>query len=91
MTKGALYHQFEGKAELFEVVLGEVAVEVADAVVLAAGSHHDPWDRFLAGSRAFLVASTDPADARRAALSVHRITTGTPTTAVPSRPRPAPS
>jgi AcrR family transcriptional regulator len=64
VTKGALYHQFEGKAELFEVVLGEVAAEVADAVVLAAEAHEDPWDRFLAGCRAFLVASTDPSVAR---------------------------
>lgn len=64
VTKGALYHQFDGKAELFEVVLGEVAAEVAEAVVSAAGAHDDPWDQFLAGCRAFLVASTHPSVAR---------------------------
>jgi AcrR family transcriptional regulator len=65
VTKGALYHQFEGKAELFRVVLAEVAAEVADAVVAAAEAQgDDPWAQFTAGCRAFLEASTDPAVAR---------------------------
>ncbi|HWN29078.1 MAG TPA: TetR/AcrR family transcriptional regulator [Actinomycetospora sp.] len=64
VTKGALYHQFEGKTDLFRTVLAEVADEVAGAVVAAAEAHEDPWAQLVAGSRAFLVASTDPAVAR---------------------------
>ncbi|GAA4861776.1 TetR/AcrR family transcriptional regulator [Actinomycetospora straminea] len=69
VTKGALYHQFDGKAELFRAVLGEVAAEVADAVVAAAraagrDTGGDPWAQLRAGCRAFLVASTDPARVR---------------------------
>ncbi|HSK61177.1 MAG TPA: TetR/AcrR family transcriptional regulator [Actinomycetospora sp.] len=64
VTKGALYHQFEGKADLFRAVLADVADEVAAAEVAAAGAHEDPWAQLVAGCRAFLVASTDPAVAR---------------------------
>lgn len=64
VTKGALYHQFEGKTDLFRAVLADVADEVAAAVVAAAGAHEDPWAQLVAGCRAFLVASTDPAVAR---------------------------
>ena len=65
VTKGALYHQFDGKSALFEAVLAGVLAEVADAVVAAAQAQEDdPWAQFTAGCRAFLVASTDPAVAR---------------------------
>ncbi|MEJ2860067.1 TetR/AcrR family transcriptional regulator [Actinomycetospora flava] len=65
VTKGALYHQFDGKTALFRAVLADVAAEVADAVVAAAEAQgDDPWAQLTAGSRAFLEASTDPAVAR---------------------------
>ncbi|MDD7965057.1 TetR/AcrR family transcriptional regulator [Actinomycetospora lemnae] len=65
VTKGALYHQFDGKTALFRAVLGEVLDEVADAVVTAArAAGDDPWAQLRAGCRAFLVASTDPARVR---------------------------
>ncbi|MEV2277229.1 helix-turn-helix domain-containing protein [Nocardiopsis sp. NPDC049922] len=60
VTKGALYHQFDGKADLFRAVLEEVQAEVAAAVADAAEAHDDPWLRLTAGCRAFLTASTDP-------------------------------
>ncbi|MFG2100645.1 TetR/AcrR family transcriptional regulator [Micromonospora echinaurantiaca] len=60
VTKGALYHHFTGKPDLFRAVLAEVQQEVADRVAAAADAHHDPWSRFTAGCRAFLTASTDP-------------------------------
>ncbi|GAB1821011.1 TetR/AcrR family transcriptional regulator [Herbidospora sp. RD11066] len=59
VTKGALYHQFDGKTALFRAVLEAVHNEVADRIVAA--SDGDPWEGFVAGCRAFLVASTDPA------------------------------
>ncbi|SEG90415.1 DNA-binding transcriptional regulator, AcrR family [Thermomonospora echinospora] len=60
VTKGALYHHFDGKAALFRAVLEQVQQEVAEAVARAADEHDDPWTRLTAGCRAFLAASTDP-------------------------------
>jgi AcrR family transcriptional regulator len=67
VTKGALYHHFEGKPDLFRAVLEQVQSEVGDAVERAADAHRDPWDRLTAGCRAFLTASTAP-DVRRIML-----------------------
>ncbi|SCL68733.1 transcriptional regulator, TetR family [Micromonospora citrea] len=60
VTKGALYHHFAGKAELFRAVLAEVQGDVARRVAGAADAERDPWARFTAGCQAFLTASTDP-------------------------------
>ncbi|MEW2359378.1 TetR/AcrR family transcriptional regulator [Spirillospora sp. NPDC029432] len=60
VTKGALYHHFDGKAALFRAVLEEVQREVGDAVARAADVHEDSWTRLTAGCRAFLAAGTDP-------------------------------
>ncbi len=60
VTKGALYHHFGSKTELFEAVLSEAQETVAAQVVSAAESAGpDAWDQLLAGCRAFLEASTD--------------------------------
>lgn len=60
VTKGALYHHFESKADLFRAVLEQVQQEVAQRVAAAAAAHCDAWSQLTAGCRAFLVASTDP-------------------------------
>ncbi|REE96135.1 TetR/AcrR family transcriptional regulator [Thermomonospora umbrina] len=60
VTKGALYHHFDGKAALFRAVLEQVQQEVARQVAATAEARDDPWDRLTAGCRAFLTASTDP-------------------------------
>ncbi|MFE1361610.1 TetR/AcrR family transcriptional regulator [Streptomyces harbinensis] len=60
VTKGALYHHFSGKEELFRVVLEEVQQEVGARVAATAGRHPDPWDQLVAGCREFLAASTAP-------------------------------
>lgn len=59
VTRGALYHHFEDKKDLFRAVLNDVQREVGQRVEAAAAKHADPWDQFLAGCRAFLSASTD--------------------------------
>ncbi|WP_249266405.1 MULTISPECIES: TetR/AcrR family transcriptional regulator [unclassified Pseudonocardia] len=64
VTKGALYHQFDGKVALFGAVLERVQARVAERVVEAARAEQDPWDRLVAGCRAFLDASTAPGTAR---------------------------
>jgi AcrR family transcriptional regulator len=67
VTKGALYHHFRGKADVFRAVLEQVQGEVADRVVAAASAGHDPWTRLTAGCHAFLTAST-AADVQRIML-----------------------
>ncbi|MFI0420273.1 TetR/AcrR family transcriptional regulator [Spongiactinospora sp. 9N601] len=60
VTKGALYHHFDGKAGLFRAVLEQVQQEVAARVAAAAERHDDPWEQLTAGCRAFLAAGSDP-------------------------------
>lgn len=67
VTKGALYHHFDGKASLFRAVLEQVQQEVGTAVAEAAEAHTDPWEQLTTGCRAFLAASTAP-DVRRIML-----------------------
>ncbi|GAB3831711.1 TetR/AcrR family transcriptional regulator [Kribbella italica] len=62
VTKGALYHHFEGgKSDLFRAVVEQVHEEIGTTVAAAADAESDPWDQLTAGCRAFLVAATDPA------------------------------
>lgn len=58
VTKGALYHHFDGKTEVFRAVLKEVQDEVGRQVAASADAHDEPWTRFTAGCQAFLTAST---------------------------------
>lgn len=60
VTKGALYHHFEGKTDLFRAVLEEVQQEVADRVAAAADAEADPWTQLTTGCRTFLTATADP-------------------------------
>ncbi|UGQ11551.1 TetR/AcrR family transcriptional regulator [Yinghuangia sp. ASG 101] len=60
VTKGALYHHFANKAELFRAVLQGVQDEVGRRVAAAADAHDDPWTQLTEGCREFLAAATDP-------------------------------
>ncbi|MEV0148977.1 MULTISPECIES: TetR/AcrR family transcriptional regulator [unclassified Nonomuraea] len=60
VTKGALYHHFSGKTDLFRAVLEEVQREVADRVAAAADAQGDPWAQLKAGCAAFVAAGADP-------------------------------
>ncbi|MEU4230524.1 TetR/AcrR family transcriptional regulator [Nonomuraea sp. NPDC026600] len=60
VTKGALYHHFDSKTDLFRAILQQVQQEVAQKVAATAQAHDDPWEQLTAGCRAFLTASTDP-------------------------------
>ncbi|MEU4573047.1 MULTISPECIES: TetR/AcrR family transcriptional regulator [Nonomuraea] len=60
VTKGALYHHFDGKAELFRAVLEEVQQEVAARVAAAADAESGAWAQLKAGCAAFLAAGADP-------------------------------
>jgi AcrR family transcriptional regulator len=54
VTKGAVYHHFEGKQQLFEAVFTREVERMAVPVVEAYARKKDPWDAFKAGCRAFL-------------------------------------
>ncbi|GAA3677021.1 TetR/AcrR family transcriptional regulator [Nonomuraea antimicrobica] len=60
VTKGALYHHFDSKTDLFRAILEQVQQEVAQKVAATAQAHDDPWEQLTAGCRAFLAASSDP-------------------------------
>ena len=60
VTKGALYHHFRGKHELFDAVLEAQEAELCEALARGARRHDDPWDGFVAGCMAFLEACLDP-------------------------------
>lgn len=60
VTKGALYHYYGGKEELFRAVLAQVHDDVANRVANAAPGA-DAWSQLIAGCEAFLAASTEPA------------------------------
>ncbi|GLF93156.1 TetR/AcrR family transcriptional regulator [Streptomyces yaizuensis] len=60
VTKGALYHHFSGKADLFRAVLREVQEDVGRRVAGAADAREDPWERLTAGCQEFLTAATGP-------------------------------
>ncbi|WP_229070534.1 TetR family transcriptional regulator [Actinoplanes sp. DH11] len=57
VTRGAVYHHYRNKQALFEAVAAAAQQRVAAAVTTAAEAAGDPWDGFVAGCRAFLVAS----------------------------------
>ncbi|WP_435592540.1 TetR/AcrR family transcriptional regulator [Nocardia sp. bgisy118] len=60
VTKGALYHNFAGKTELFRAVLEQVQQEVGERVAAAADPAADAWTQLVAGCEAFLATCTDP-------------------------------
>ena len=65
VTKGALYHHFRNKRDLFQAVFEELERELVEKVVVAAtGAGDDIWEGMRVGVRAFLEASLDPAVGR---------------------------
>jgi AcrR family transcriptional regulator len=59
VTKGALYHHFDDKQELFGAVYEQVKREVSERVA-AAFLEPDPWVDLCAGCQAMLDAHLDP-------------------------------
>jgi AcrR family transcriptional regulator len=60
VTKGALYHHFSGKRDLFAAVFAAEQVRISGAILAAAEGKRDPWDAFEAGCRAFIEACQEP-------------------------------
>jgi AcrR family transcriptional regulator len=62
VTRGALYHHFDGKRELFEAVYEQIEAELAERIAsgaLAAGAEA-PLEAMRAGAEMFLAACTEP-------------------------------
>jgi len=59
VTKGALYHHFDGKQELFGAVYEQVKREVSERAATAF-LEPDPWKDLCAGCHAMLDAHLDP-------------------------------
>jgi AcrR family transcriptional regulator len=61
VTRGALYHQFRDKADLFAAVAEQVEAEITDRIAAgAAAAAADPMDALRAGARLFLDACAEP-------------------------------
>ncbi len=61
VTRGALYHQFRDKADLFAAVAEEVEAEIAERIAAgAAGAADDPVGALRAGAQLFLDACAEP-------------------------------
>ena len=60
VTRGALYHHFRNKKDLFLAVFEEAQQEIASRIREAASKASEPWQELLMGSEAFLEACIDP-------------------------------
>lgn len=69
VTRGALYHHFDGKRELFEAVYAQIEVELAERIAAGAleANASSPLAAMRAGAEMFLQVSTEP-EAQRIVL-----------------------
>lgn len=68
VARGAFYHHFATKADLFDAVLDRVIARIADASADAARAHDDPVASLRAGCSTWLDVALDPALQRIAFL-----------------------
>lgn len=67
VTKGALYHHFSGKKELFEAVFVQVKRELSAQIAPALQTYRrdptpdDPWNGIVEACRTYIEIHTDPA------------------------------
>ncbi|EHY90758.1 TetR/AcrR family transcriptional regulator [Saccharomonospora azurea] len=61
VTKGALYHHFEGKQAIFEAAFDAVETDVKGRLETILRGDQPPWDRALDGLREFISSCLDPA------------------------------
>lgn len=60
VTRGALYHHFESKTDIFRAVFEQKEKELVAAIAAAAAKAADPWKGFQRGCVAFLEACLEP-------------------------------
>jgi AcrR family transcriptional regulator len=61
LTRGALYHHFDDKRDLFRAVFEQLEGELSQRFATEALSRSDPWEAMLAGIDMYLEISADPA------------------------------
>src|SRR4051812_23613078 len=61
VTRGALYHHFADKRDLFRAVVEKVEGDLVAGIATKMEAQSDPWELMTAGMRAFLDASQEPA------------------------------
>lgn len=64
VTRGALYHHFDDKRDLFRTVHEQIEGEVIAAIGARMAEVADPYELLVAGARAYLDVCTDPAVTR---------------------------
>jgi AcrR family transcriptional regulator len=60
VTRGALYHHFKDKRDLFRAVHRDVEEEMIERIARRMEGARDPWELMLVGIRAFLDTFDDP-------------------------------
>jgi AcrR family transcriptional regulator len=73
VTRGALYHHFDGKADLFGAVFEQIEQELAERLAAEALSRNDPWEGLLAALEMFLDLCVEPEVQRIALLDAPSI------------------
>lgn len=61
MSRGALYHQYRDKRDLFRAVFERMEQELGERIARAAAAETDPWQQLRAGARMLLEACGEPA------------------------------
>jgi AcrR family transcriptional regulator len=64
VTKGALYHHFTNKKELYQAVVEDLEQELVERIEAAGAAQREPWKRLRAMCHAYLDACADVALAR---------------------------
>jgi AcrR family transcriptional regulator len=64
VTRGALYHHFADKTELFHAVAQQVAQEVADGIEAGSRAAEEPLAALLTGARAYFATMAEAGRAR---------------------------
>ncbi|HEM3638506.1 TPA: TetR/AcrR family transcriptional regulator [Streptococcus suis] len=54
LTRGALYHNFSNKKEIFFEIIKEIQAEIGDYVEMKAIEQEDPWQQLIKGCIAFV-------------------------------------
>ncbi len=60
IQRGAMYHHFEDKAELFAVVCSTISQEAAAAIAAATANEPDPVEALIKGGRAWIAFMNQP-------------------------------
>jgi AcrR family transcriptional regulator len=61
VTRGALYHHFRDKRDLFQAVVEQIEQEVTQKLAETALAHSDPWEQQTAAIGAYLDVCLEPA------------------------------